>query len=195
MAATMRIQPTPASRRPRWLAGFTMIELLVVVTVAALLLSLAVPSMSAMVDSQKAVSLLNAFVSSLNLARSEAIKRNARVVVCKSATGLACASSGGWEQGWIVFHDANNNATLDTGETVVQQRGPASGGLQFTGNLPVARYVSFGASGSSRLVSGAFQAGTFTLCPAVGSGVEVRKIVLSGIGRFRAQKGNAGDCL
>ena len=67
-------------------AGFTLIELLVVVALVVTLQSLAAPAFSAMVSSMRMTSAVNSLFSSLLLARSEAIKRNSRAVVCKSAT-------------------------------------------------------------------------------------------------------------
>ena len=75
--------------------GYSLLELLVVLTVGAILLSIAVPSMTGILNTQRSTSLANSFFSSLNLARNEAIKRNARAVLCKSADGLSCADSGG----------------------------------------------------------------------------------------------------
>lgn len=177
------------------LRGFTLVELIVTLAIGAVLISIAVPPMTEMLNTQKANSTVNALFTSLNHARSEAIKRNARAVLCKSATGLSCTSGGGWEQGWILFHDANNNAALDAGEVVVHQQGPTTQGTRLTGNAPVADYVSYGPSGSAKLTSGGFQAGTFTLCLASMSSTAVRRIVLSGTGRARTQKGTASDCL
>jgi len=174
--------------------GFTLVELLVTVAIASTLMMLAIPAMTGMLDTQRRISALNRFVASLHLARGEAIKRNGRAVLCKSATGEQCTKAGQWEQGWIVFHDANNNASLDAGEWLLQQQGPLGGRLRLSGNLPVAHYVSYSASGSAKLVSGAFQAGTFTLCPRDGAAGEVRKIILSGTGRPRTAKGLANDC-
>lgn len=175
-------------------AGFSLSELLPVTAIAALLLGLAIPSMNTMLQTHRTRSTVGSFVSALHLARSEAIKRSGRAVVCKSASGIACTPGGGWEQGWIVFHDRNNNAAFDPGERLVGQQGPVSG-LRLAGNLPVANYVSYSASGSAKLTSGAFQAGTFTLCPVGGNnGADVRKIVLSGTGRPRTVNGSAADC-
>ncbi len=157
-------------------------------------MALTVPAMTGMLNTQKSNSTVNALFNSLNLARSEAIKRNARAVLCKTADGVSCTTHGGWEQGWIVFHDANNNAVLDPGEQVVLQQGAVSAGIRLTGNLPVANYVSYSASGTAKLTSGAFQAGTFTVCPATPSSSDVRQIVLSGTGRARTQKGLATNC-
>lgn len=130
----------------------------------------------------------------ITFARSEAIKRNGRAVVCKSASGTSCTQSGGWEQGWIVFHDSNNNAAFEAGELLIQQQSALPDGLRLSGNQPVANYVSYSANGSAKLVSGAFQAGTITLCPIAGNQSEARKIVLSGTGRPRTYNGSAADC-
>jgi len=197
MVPIMRNHPSPAPgivRPPPWASGFTLTELLLVTALAALLLGMAIPSMSAMLQTQRARSMVGSFVSALHFARSEAIKRNGRAVLCKSASGTACAQGGGWEQGWIVFHDGNNNAALDAGELLLQQQGALASGFRLSGNQPVANYVSYSTSGSAKLVSGAFQAGTFTLCPLRGSGADVRKIVLSGTGRPRTYGGSVSDC-
>ncbi len=174
--------------------GYSMVELLVVLTLLSVLASMAVPSMTAMINTQRSTSLGNALLASLNLARNEAIKRNSRTVLCKSADGLSCTNSGGWQQGWIMFQDVNNNALLDAGEQVIHLQGAASQGLSLTGNTNVANYVSYSASGSAKLVSGAFQAGTFRLCldPVVVG--DVRQIILSSTGRARSKKGLASDC-
>lgn len=174
--------------------GYSLVELLVVLTLMAILLSIALPSMTAMLNTQKSVALGNSFLASLNLARNEAIKRNARAVLCKSVDGLSCTTSGGWQQGWIVFHDVNNNAALDVGEQVIEQQGAVAQGLTLTGNAPVANYVSFSASGSAKLISGAFQAGTFTLCLVPASSADVRQFILSSTGRARSRKGSLSDC-
>ena len=194
MARATHHPPCRVSARIFSGCGFTLVELLLVLAIGAILTLIAVPSMSGFLSSQKVSSLSAVFLSSLNLARSEAIKRNARAVLCRSANGLSCGGSGGWEQGWIVFHDANNNAQADPGETIVLQQAVLVSGPRLSGNAQVANYVSFSASGSAKLVSGAFQAGTFTLCPGSAASSDVRQIILSSTGRARSQSGSAADC-
>lgn len=164
-----------------------------VVVICGILLSSAIPSFSGLLNARREANVVTSFMASLNMARSEAIKRNGRAVMCKSQTGWSCVTAGGWEQGWIIFHDLNNNAVFDSGELLILQFGGIPGGLRLTGNLQVANYVSYGASGSAKLTSGAFQAGTFTLCPKDVVGA-VRQIILSGSGRPRDHKGTASDC-
>lgn len=174
--------------------GFTLVELLTGVAVMAVLMRLAMPAMSGVLDSVKLASASNTFLYNLHLARSEAIKRNGRVVLCKSATGLSCAADGSWEQGWLVFHDVNNNATLDTGEEIIQREGALPSNFRLTGNTPVEKYVSYTPSGTAKLSSGAFQAGTITLCRLSASSVEARQIIVSTTGRPRIQKETVSAC-
>jgi len=174
--------------------GVTLIELLVSVAVLAVLLMVAVPSFDAVMLNSRLAALSNAYLSSLHLARSEAIKRRARVALCKSADGLGCVTSGGWEQGWLVFHDVNNNAQVNGGESVIQVHGALPSGLVLTGNAPVKNYVSFTSTGGARWTSGAPQMGTLTLCRVAAGGGDARQIVINVTGRPRVARVNVAHC-
>lgn len=166
--------------------GVTLIELLVVVAVLALLASLGMPFAASTLESQRLSRFSNQFLLVLQRARSEAIKRNNRVAVCKSATGQACSSSGGWEQGWILFEDSNNNAAVDPGEEIISRGDALTGGLRLYGNSPVDDYVSYSPQGRPRTISGALQFGTIRLC--VPGKTAQREIVISSGGRVRVGK-------
>lgn len=114
--------------------GFTLIELMTVVAVAAILATIAAPSFKNFVVGQRVKSAANEFTMAATLARSEAIKRNSRVGLCVSATGTSCATSGGWEQGWIAYHDANANGVVDTGEMILLRQ-QAYSNVVLTGSL------------------------------------------------------------
>jgi len=178
----------------RLVRGFTLVEAMVVMAIIAVLSGMAVPAMTAAMDSAKLSSASNVFMSGLHLARSEAIKRNSRAVLCKSNDGVACASLGGWEQGWIIFHDANNNGARETAETIVHRELPLSASLRLTGNLNVARYVSFAPTGSTKLLGGGFQAGTLTVCNYSAEGGEARQIILNAAGRPRVLRARVDSC-
>ena len=174
--------------------GFTLIELMIVLAVASVLLGAAVPAMTSTIKSVQLSSASNELLAGLFLARSEAIKRNGRGVICKSADGATCTASGGWEQGWLVFHDANNDGSRDAGEAIVKQAQPLAGDLRVNGNLSVARYISYGADGGTRFASGGFQAGTITLCVRSADAGEARQIIVSSSGRPRVQKSRVEHC-
>lgn len=174
--------------------GFTLMELMVAMAITAILVMQAVPAFSGMLRSLRLSAAASAYFSSASLARSEAIKRNSRVVLCKSALGTACNATGGWDQGWIVFHDANGNAMWDEGEDLVARQGALQSSIRFTGNDPVANYVSYTATGKSKLVSGAFQAGTLTVCAETKAPAEARQIIINGTGRLRTVKAVVAHC-
>jgi type IV fimbrial biogenesis protein FimT len=130
--------------------GFTMIELIVTMTVGGILMALAVPAFNTFIQNQRLTTATNSLVLSLNLARSEALKRDlpTGVTVCASGDGLAC-NGASWSQGWIVIDTSGGaNAgvlqgvpTIGTNDTISE----AAGQLQavFQSNGTVAQAASF----------------------------------------------------
>ena len=182
----------PTNHRSRSSQGFSLIELLLVVAVLGVCLALTGPRFTQLISSSKLTTASNAFLYSIYLARSEAIKRNGRVSLCKSENGLLCTVTGGWEQGWIVFDDTNSNGQRDFGEAILERVQPLPSNLRLTGNLPVSKYVSYVASGGTKLIGGGFQAGTLTVCS--NSGQEARQIIVNAVGRPRIQKVSSSAC-
>lgn len=174
-------------------SGFTLVECLIAVAVLAILTTSAIPAYTSMLTSHLLATQANDFLAALNLARSEAIKRNGRVVVCKSVAGEDCEPDAGWEQGWIVFDDRNNNANLDGADELLRRVGALAEGFVMVGNTPVAEYVSYTPLGLTKTTSGAFQAGTLTLCKST-AGNEGRQIVIGITGRPRVKKVSAAAC-
>jgi len=95
----------------RVLKGFTLIELMVTIAIAAILMSLAAPSFRDLLVSNRLTSDVNTYVSLINYARSEAITRNQSVVVCpKNASAITCSNTQFWNENEVqVFVDANGN--------------------------------------------------------------------------------------
>ena len=79
-------------------------------------------------------------------------------------------------------------------KAVLQQVGAQPGGWRIQGNQPVAKYVSYDATGGTKTVSGAFQAGTLTVCHTSAGRVEARQIVINASGRPRVQKVQLSSC-
>ena len=184
----------PASFAAPTQRGFTLAELLVTLAVMAILLAIGFSGLGTAATSMRLTSASNLLLSHIHYARSEAIKRNSRVVLCKSSDGAACTGAGGWEQGWIIFHDANNNGARDGAEALLQREAPLTGNLKFTGNLNVTSYLSFAPSGATRLVGGNYQLGTLTLCRQSTGPGEGRQITFNAVGRPRIQRVALKSC-
>ena len=174
--------------------GFTLIEFLVVLAVTSVLTALAAPSFSTLGESAQMRALNNDLLVHLRLARSEAILRGGRVVICTASSTTTCSTSAGWHQGWLVFVDANNNGTLDLGEMPLRHRPPAPAGWTMNASVTIARYVSYDGLGSTRMVSGAFQAGTVTICRAGSSRTPPRQVIVNSVGRSRSQDAPLATC-
>ena len=101
--------------------GFTLIELLVTIALFSILAALALPSFTSLLSSNRTTSYLQEATGAIRYARSEAIKRNRVVTICASADQASCG--GNWQQGWIVFDDANADGAYTSGtETLLQVR-------------------------------------------------------------------------
>ena len=94
--------------------GFTLTELILTMTIAAILVAVAAPSFDSMVNNNRVTTEVNRFISHLQYARSEAIKRGIDVSICASDDAIDC-KVGTWTEGWIVFVDNDGDADGDTG--------------------------------------------------------------------------------
>lgn len=100
------------------LRGFTLIELMVTLSVLAIVLGIAIPSFQKQIVNNKSLALGEEFAAALNYARSQAVKTTKRVSICASNNGTAC--TGTWAEGFIVFEDgaASDAATAVTLGTI-----------------------------------------------------------------------------
>ena len=90
------------------IVGFTLIELLVAITVAGILAAIAIPAFNNFVMNDRDATQINSLASSLNYARSMAVKLNTQggVEVCPSTDGQTC-NAPNWGLGWVVLDMTN----------------------------------------------------------------------------------------
>ena len=170
--------------------GFTLVELLTTVVIAAVMIGVGVPAWSSLVRDTRLTAFTNELHAAMTLARSEAIRRGHRVTLCASQDGLQCAAGvTGWESGWVMFPDPDGNIVRDEDETLIRSRGPAEAGLLARGNGTLARYVSYVPSGSTRSATGALQMGTLRIC----AGDRQRSLIINAAGRVRVQRQDGCD--
>lgn len=132
--------------------GISLMETLVTMSIAVILLTIGVPSFVDMMAANTASGYANDLLSDINYARSEAITRGNRVVICKGATSTNC-TTGAWENGWKVFVDCNDNQTVDAGasstcpngadEEVLRVHAALSGGWTLRAGGNAANRITF----------------------------------------------------
>ena len=98
--------------------GFSLVELLTTIGIATILLSIAMPSYRTITMNSRQAGTVNELVAGMHLARNMAITLNARVTVCASSNGISCQSVA-WHEGWITFHDLDNDQVRDVNETIL----------------------------------------------------------------------------
>jgi type IV fimbrial biogenesis protein FimT len=158
--------------------GFTLIEMMITIFVAAVLLVIGVPSFRDAALGARLTNIANDLNASVQLARSEAIKANVPVTLCRSTDGAACADAGDWERGWIVLDNAG--AVLQ-----VQQAVPTG--------FKVTRTVGTGNMLFQPIGVGASQA-TFTVCRSAPVGKQERTVEVSATGAVRVRTAETGVC-
>lgn len=113
--------------------GFSLLELLVTLAVAAILVSLAVPAVGQYLGRAQRDRDVNELRTELILARTEAIRRGSNVGVCASSTLSSCGDN--WSLGWIVYVDSNHDGSLTAGEEVIRRHQPSISGLTLTASV------------------------------------------------------------
>ena len=159
--------------------GFTLMELLIIVSIAALLLTTALPSFRDFVVTNRQVSAINEFLSTLRYARSEAVSRTRTISICASNDQTACSGNNNWELGWIAFEDIDSDGVLDGGDTplLVGQDISDTFGLRaiIFDDTDVMRFSAQGTADS---------VGSFLLCDNRGSN-DIRVINVNAVGQAR----------
>jgi len=192
------------------LTGFTILELLAVVSIAGVLIALAVPGIKGFVQKNKLTVFGNELVSAMQVARSGAIKMALPACVCVStnaeSAAAACNGDDNWEDGWIAFIDTNNGALNEcvfepaSGDVLLRAWDGSAVSNEITlrsasATINVTDYIRFSQRGIPVSGQGANMQGLFKLCDSRGlsqNGDVVGKgIVLSASGSLRTTKNAA----
>jgi len=176
-------------------SGFTLIELVVTLALAAIIATQAVAGFRLMVKGNRLTTETNTLVSDINLARSEAIKRGVRVILCRSADPSAAAPTCGgtantWTTGWLVFASGDANNTYDDGvDTLIRIGKPRGGQVQIKTNDTSNNNLEYNPDGTTN--EGGATA-VFAICDDQGE-AKGRQIQVNGAGRPRLVKGSSAS--
>lgn len=179
---------------PKPASGFTLLELVITIVVAGILMAMAIPSFNSVIRNSRLTTYTNEFVTSLNLARNEAIKRGVSVTMRKiGGTGTYWSTSG-----WNVFVDdgagtiANkDNGTLDTNEQILRTYPALPTNFTLAGTNSFTNFIRYKADGTSNTF------GSFAVCDNSYSNnippYTSKVIIISSMGRVRIGRDSNGD--
>lgn len=156
--------------------GFTLVELVISIAVIGILAAIAAPNFQDALLSSRLRANANKLVSSIYLARGEAIKRNTVITLCASSNGTSC--TGSWENGWIILSGTtliSAQNSIPIGFRIIEASGLTS--LSF-------QPMSIGTTQASLKIC--------RLTPSVGS--QERVITVSATGRASSSKTTTGNC-
>lgn len=166
--------------------GFTLIELIVTITIAAILLFIGIPSFISFQRNSELTSSANSFVAALGAARGEAMKRGRQAVVVPRVDS-------DWTSGWRVFVDTDNNQQFNGSDILIVEQGALPAYFTATGtgtaqNSPA--YIMFNPSGYTQTSGSIFQSATLKIERNDIAGTEktaqTRIVVIAKTGRARA---------
>ena len=128
----MKKLPAPT---PRASAGFSIIEIMIVLAILGIIVAMAAPSLRDFIRTNRLTTTSGSLSADLAFARNESIRRNQSVLVCRAE---GCGSTGtNWAAGWLICYDNDANgacdASTDTNPNPIRQRGALPTGLDLTG--------------------------------------------------------------
>lgn len=169
----------------RYQHAFTLVELMITIAVAAILLTVAIPSFRGTIQNNRITAQANDLVGALNLARAEAVARGTAVTACASTDGTTCSETTTWNSGWIVTIDTGEpTATTVTEGALIRVWGKLSGGATLTGP----KFIRYLPTGSANVDGTAYQTATFTHRIPNCTGDQGRDITVNSVGRASAAK-------
>ena len=170
--------------------GFTVVELMVAMAALAIVILIAVPGSSAVIEKYQLRSTSNDLHQGLSLARTESHARSMVVRLCPSSNGHTCRSDGNWNHGWLVYSDGNGDGAVQDIELIRAFEAPPRK-IRITAKGAVQSSASFTTAGLMN--EGDSPDGEFLICIA-DSETSAKKVSIDADGWVHAAPVSEQDC-
>ncbi len=165
--------------------GFTALELIVAMTIVAVLVATGVPTLKSYSANLRMKTAMDSLKMDLVLARRHAVSHNTQTIMCPALTADVCSTEPIWQHGWIVFTDLNGDRDKQAGEPLLKSAGAIE--LLVISSPASRSNVRFFPNGSA-----AGSNGTILFCDQRGA-TYAGKIIVSNTGRIRAELGGSNQ--
>lgn len=169
--------------------GYTLVEMMITVSIAGVLLAAAVPAFSTLYSKNTSIAYANDLTSAFFHAQNEAVARNIQVTI-KPKT--VTSGNNLWQNGWDIFEDKDGDMTQDSGEELISTYTPSSS--SYTLNAENSTYnssLAFNSSGQPIDSSGTLSSGSFRICSPLSDTTLSRTINFTFSGNIAVSKGSS----
>lgn len=166
--------------------GFTLIELMAVMSIIAILALMGAPAVSNMMEHQRSRAIAMELFTLFSFARQTALEAENMVTICGSSDKVNCDRA--WNEGILIFIDGDAAGKVDGGDRILQYTRPVNqGNLQWRAfqNKPYLQYRSDGSTN--------FHNGNLTYCPPTGQSVFAKQLIVNPTGRIRLAQDTDGN--
>jgi type IV fimbrial biogenesis protein FimT len=171
--------------------GFTLIELVISMSIVTILMAIAVPSYKYVTTSNRISAEVNGLLGDLQYARAEAIKEGQPVSVCATSNGTSCSDGATWSTGWIVFSDANGNQVIDGNDFMLRVQQSLKTGDNLSVSVATIYGVTFNRDGFAVNLPGTI---TLTLKDPTAVQAYTRCLQMTIVGAMTTELHGTGAC-
>lgn len=164
---------------PKRQSGLTVIELMIALALIAVIMTTAIPAFGRFIQENRMTAKANELLGHLQFARHEAVHRNMYVAACPSTDGENCTGGNRWDDGWIVYVDADNSRQPTDPEDILRVVGPDEQLLMHSAGRYRVRFQGHGGAYGTNL--------TIRVCDIEGD-ARPRAVIVSNPGRIRATR-------
>ena len=173
--------PMDQHRLKKKASGFSLVELVVSLAVAAIVLAIALPDLRAMLRQHELGAIVSDLHGAIELTRAQAMARGGRVLLAPAGPG-----ADDWGRGWVVFVDTDGDLAPGAGDDIIARRGPVARGVTISSVFTAQKapyYIAYNSSGRSCSASSSVAARWGTL--SLFQGDRTRRIKINMLGRAR----------